>query len=162
MSNNFKKSSRNIEKVRKLLQLCFLQANLAVNNNEKDVDNLIGHFTRLVEVEQELREKVTRGVDCIDNMQELRQLISFIITDFQFFDRLKQQITNAVDPIKTWTENGDLPDPFSPDFVNRYTTQEEKEIYSIAIEEDSIEVAEKQIEHLQNTKVEHDDDALLF
>lgn len=151
-----------IDKIRKLLQLCFLQANIAINTNEKDVDNLVNHFTRLVDIEQVLRKKMEEGVDCNDDMQELRMLISSIITDFQFFDRLKQQITSAVDPIKTWTENGDLPDPFQPDFVQRYTTQEEKDIYHLAIAEDSIEIVEQQVAMLQNDKVEHDDDALLF
>lgn len=162
MTNSTYNSASNLDKIRKLLQLCFLQAKLAVDTNEKDVDNLVAHFTRLVDLEQELHTKISNGQDCSDQMQELRQLISACITDFQFFDRLKQQVNNAVRPIRTWTENGELPDPFSEDFVHSYTTQEEKDIYSIVIQEDSLETAELLLEEMQKNKKEHDDDALLF
>ena len=141
MENNIDPHS-NINKVRKLLQLCFLQSKLAVDSSEDQVNLLSTHFMGLVELEQALCEKISAKQDINQEMAELSQLISSIIIEFQFFDRLKQQITHAVSPLQNWTEKGVLANPYDAKFIQQYSTKEERDIYNLVMKSNLIEDAE--------------------
>ncbi len=159
MSDNTSELAKELYQIKKLTLLGFLQAKAAVDDSETQINQLTDHFTQLFDIEQKLSENLILDSDNTLLMERLRYLIGSIVVEFQFFDRLKQKIEQSVEPLRQWSEDGIIVDPDSPDFVNRYSTKEERNLYHALQTQGSIE---KALSYVALMEVDDDDDIEMF
>ncbi len=130
-----------IEKIGGITQLSCLQIKAAIDSGESQFNRLSGHFTELVRVEQQISEKLKDGHSVSALMAELRALINVTTVEFQFFDRFKQKLEHAIEPLQNWSVNGIIVDLNDPEFIQNYSTQEEIDLYNALMKSGSIELA---------------------
>jgi len=159
----------NTDKARKLLQMCYLQAKLAIDTSEGQVNLITAYLVRLSELEQRLRAKIEANEDSHSEMDELRQIIFSIMTEFQFFDLLKQRTISSINPLRDWAEKGVVLDLYQQDFIDSYATAEQREVYRVLMEKNSIVEAIIELNIQANNKNNttksddiEDDDAIFF
>ncbi len=115
--------------LKKLSQLNFLQTKAAILDSESHMDRLSRAFTDLITLEEAITGNLDNQPKLADLTQSLRKVISQTTMELQFFDRLKQKLEHACNPLLQWANQGILLDPEAEEFSNQYSTLEELMLY---------------------------------
>jgi len=157
-------SEQQLLHLKKITQIGFIQAEHTVEESEVQINHLTQYFTELVELELKLSQSLSQQDGHVEIINRLSQVTQSIIMEFQFFDCLKQKITHAVYPLKHWSEENIVLDPYSEKFVNLYSTEEERSLYQAIISQPTTAAALTQIalNKIQQDEAENEDDFELF
>lgn len=119
----------NLETIKKLTQLSALQQQAAILESEANMNRLAQAFTSLIEIEKSITENINNHEMLVALTQQLKSLIVNTTMELQFFDRLKQKLQHANEPLTAWTEHGLIPNPHGEEFIQNYSTEEERFLY---------------------------------
>jgi len=143
---------RKLDIIKKLVQLSSLQKQAAIVESEVHMNRLTSTITQLIDIEKNITDNLSNQELLVALTNQLKSLVINTTIELQFYDRLKQKLQHADSPLTEWTELGKIKNPNDEEFINDYSTEEERYLYQQFMESGDIEKTLQSIESFQANK----------